>query len=493
MALTVATKKQRYLRVRRQLAAVPKPLAALLGVALILSLAWSTATAPLNGPDETAHVSYAQNLAENGHKPAYATGSGTESTEVASADYFFGLHPSVGVPGSRPNWSKADVAAFAKTEKGFTASERKNAGGPNAIAKNPVLYYVWQAGVYRVGSGLSVLDRVYLMRLANIPLFLLTVTFTWLLAGLLFRSVWAQTTATALVALQPMAAFMSGVVNPDTLLATVWAAFAYVGVRLVLLGPSRGRVTATLALLLASFLTHGRGIALIVPGVLAILLSLWRHRDRYPRAARVMPAVVVAVAVAGAVVLTHRAAYSNELTLGVHFKLTGFLTYLWQFYLPPLSFMSPPPGPSYGFHELMVREFFAGQFGSLEVNFSPWVYAVTQFVVLLLIAGLVAAVTASWRQLARVWDVVLLLVTIVVSELLLLHLVSYRSLAAQTGDPLIVGRYLIPLCAVYGVTCAFIAWAAGPRAGRFVAAGLVGMSLALQLGGLAITVGRFYG
>ncbi|HEX6713737.1 MAG TPA: DUF2142 domain-containing protein [Thermoleophilaceae bacterium] len=478
---------------RRRLVAVPKPLAVLLGVAFLLSLGWATATAPLNGPDESAHVSYVQNLAENGSKPGVAAGSGTEPTDVASADYFFGLHPSVGVGGARPNWSKADQDQFEKTQKGFTSAERKNAGGPNAIAKNPVLYYVWEAGFYRVGYGLPVLDRIYLLRLANIPLFLLTVTFTWLLAGLLFRQLWARTTAAALVALQPMTAYMSGVVNPDTMLATVWAAFAYVGVRLVLLGPSRGRLAAVLAVAAASFLTHGRGVAMIVPATLAVLLSLWRHRERHPRAARVVPAAVVAVAIVGAVVLTHRAAYGGELTLGANFTLSGFLTYLWQFYLPPLSFMTLPPGPPYGFHELMVREFFAGQFGSLEVVYSPWVYALAQFVVLGLIVGLVAAVTANWRRLAPVWDVVLLLVTTVISELLLLHLVSYRSLKGGSGDPLIVGRYLIPLAAIYGITLTFVALAAGRRAGRFVAAGLVALSVALQLGGLAITMGRFYG
>ncbi|HEX4719760.1 MAG TPA: DUF2142 domain-containing protein [Thermoleophilaceae bacterium] len=490
--MTEATKHETYPRLRERLASVPKPLAVLLGVAFLLSLAWTTALAPLTGPDETAHISYAQNLAENGHKPGVVSGSGTESTELASADYFFGLHPSVGVPNARPNWSGADRAAYAKTEKTFTSAERKNAGGPNAIAKNPVLYYVWQAGFYRIGYGLPVLDRIYLMRLANIPLLLATVTFTWLLAGLLFRSIWARTTAAALVALQPMATFMSGVVNPDTMLGAVWAAFAYTAARLVLLGPSRGRLAATLLLVVASFLTHGRGIAIIVPAVVALLLSLWRHRDRYPRAARIAPLVVVGLVIVGAVFLTHRAAYGGELTLGANFKVSGFLSYLWQFYLPPLPFMTPPPGPAYGYHQLIVQEFFGGRFGSLEIGFSAWVYAFVQALSLLMFAGLVAALIANRRVIARVWDVVLLLAVTAVSQLLLLHIVSYRSLAGGTGDPLIVGRYLLPLLAIYGVAGAFVSLAAGRRFGPFVASGLIAISLALQLGGLTLTMTRFY-
>jgi hypothetical protein len=92
-----------------------------------------------------------------------------------------------------------------------------------------------------------------------------------------------------------------------------------------------------------------------------------------------------------------------------------------------------------------------------------------------------------------VWDVALLLATIAVCELLLLHLVSYRSLSGNTGDPIIVGRYLLPLAAIYGVTGAFVAVTAGRRAGPLIASALIAISLALQLGGLTLTIGRFYG
>ena len=483
------TKHETYLRLR----AFPRPLAALLAVAAVLSLAWATATAPLDGPDESAHFSYAQNLAENGHKPSPYGGTGTLSTEVANADYFLGLHPSVGIPWSRPAWSKADLAAFARQQKSLTPAQRKNSGGPNAEGKNPVLYYVWEAAFYRLGYGLPVLDRVFLLRLANIPLFLLTIGFTWLLAAQLFRPVWVRTTAAALVALQPMAAFMSGVVNPDTLLGTIWAAFAYLAVRLVLLGPSLRRVVPLGLLVVASFLTQGRGIALVAPAVLAVMLSLWRHRERYPRAVWIAPAVTLVGAIVAAVVLTRSSAYGGELTLGAGFSIKRFLSYVWQFYLPPFSFLQPPPGPPYGFHDLFVQEFIGGRFGALEVTFSAVAYALVQLVALLVIAGVVVGAVAMRRRLARVWDVALLLVTIAGAQMLLLHLVSYRSLVGGSGDPLIVGRYLIPLCAIYGVMGAFVARAAGRRFGPVVAAGLVAISLALQLGGLALTVGRFYG
>jgi hypothetical protein len=286
---------------------------------------------------------------------------------------------------------------------------------------------------------------------------------------------------------------MSGVVNPDILLAAIWAAFAYVSVRLVLLGPSLRRLAAIALLVVASFLTHGRGIALLAPAAVAILLMLWRHRARYPRAVRIAPVVAVVLGVIAAVVLQRRGAYGGEVTLGPHFSISGFLSYLWQFYLPGLPFMTAAPGPHYGFHEMVISEFVGGRFGSLEVGFAPVVYAALQLVVVLMIAGVVAGVIAYRQQLARVWDVALLLATIAVCELLLLHLVSYRSLSGNTGDPIIVGRYLLPLAAIYGVTGAFVAVTAGRRAGPLIASALIAISLALQLGGLTLTIGRFYG
>lgn len=496
MALNVLTSSERYLRVPaglRRLRAVPRPLALLLGAGLVLSLAWATATAPLQGPDETAHVSYVQNLAENGHKPHVASGSGTESTEVGSADYFFGLHPSVGIVNARPMWSQADRRGYAAIEKGFTPAERKNAGGPNAIAKNPLLYYLWEAGAYRVGYGLNILDRAYLLRLANIPLYLATIVFAWLLASLLFGEVWLRTTATALVALQPMLVYMSGVVNPDTMLATAWTAFAYVAVRLLLLGPSRGRMAALALAVAASFLTHGRGIAIIVPAVAAVVLSLWRHRARYPRASWAVPATLGAGAVIVGAVLKLHSAYGGELTLGPRFGLRAFGSYLWQFYFPRVGGMTPPPGPHYGFRELIVQEYLGGRFGSLEVSFSDDVYRLLQLLAVGLIVAFVVAAVKRRRALRVVWDVAALLAITVVAEMMLLHLVSFRSLVGGSGDPLIVGRYLIPLTFAYGIVGAFLAWAAGRRAGPFVAAGLVAVSLALQLGGLGLTVARFYG
>ena len=55
-----------------------------------------------------------------------------------------------------------------------------------------------------------------------------------------------------------------------------------------------------------------------------------------------------------------------------------------------------------------------------------------------------------------------MLAAIAVSMIGLLHLASYRALVGS-GDPLITGRYLLPLVTVFGLAVAFVADA---RCGR---------------------------
>ena len=48
-----------------------------------------------------------------------------------------------------------------------------------------------------------------------------------------------------------------------------------------------------------------------------------------------------------------------------------FVSYLWQFYLPKLSFMDPKIGPSfYGYRQVYIESFF-GDFASFSVNYRP--------------------------------------------------------------------------------------------------------------------------
>ena len=77
----------------------------------------------------------------------------------------------------------------------------------------------------------SFFDRLYAMRLANLPLYLLTIAMTWLLAGqLLGPALWPRTVAAGAVAVQPQFAFVVAGISPDPLLTAIWAVFLVVAV-----------------------------------------------------------------------------------------------------------------------------------------------------------------------------------------------------------------------------------------------------------------------
>src|SRR3954452_21030301 len=76
---------------RTMLRRIPRPLALLLAVAALLSVAWTFTLAPFQGPDEPAHFNYSQYLAETGHRPSVNLGGHPDSTAAANALYFFNL------------------------------------------------------------------------------------------------------------------------------------------------------------------------------------------------------------------------------------------------------------------------------------------------------------------------------------------------------------------------------------------------------------------
>ena len=63
----------------------------------------------------------------------------------------------------------------------------------------------------------------------------------------------------------------------------------------------------------------------------------------------------------------------------------------------------------------------------------------------------ITALVVHRRALAAQWDVAVVLGVAVVGLLALLHAVAYRALVGAPLDPIIAGRYLLPLAALYGV------------------------------------------
>jgi hypothetical protein len=165
---------------------------------------------------------------------------------------------------------------------------------------------------------------------------------------------------------------------------------------------------------------------------------------------------------------------------------------VWQFYLPSLPGMPERLGPPYGFRQAYVETFF-GTFGSLEVEYPHWVYSALLAATLLGGAALLAALAARRSSLRREWPLAVVLLLAPAALIAVLHVAAYRSLALGSPDPLIVGRYLLPLVSLLGIGVALLVQAL-PRRVAPAAAGLVlAAGVALTLSGLGLSVLRFYG
>jgi 4-amino-4-deoxy-L-arabinose transferase-like glycosyltransferase len=477
---------------------IPRPLALLLAVSALLTVAWAFTTTPFQGPDEPAHFTYTQYLAETGARPSVLQGDKPESTQTYQALFQFNLDQLAGVYDARPAWTQLEERRYADLVERLGEAGEEDGGGPNPIAKNPPLYYAYQVVPYYVGSAGSPWDRLIVMRLASGLLIVLAVLFTWLAAAEVFAATWPRVVAAGCVALLPQLAALGGTINSDSLLVAVWSAFVWVALRLVRRGPSVRRVVALTALAGASLLTHGRGIAIVVPLAVVLAIAVLRARPGWLGALRWL---VPAAAVLLATVLVYRfalapdagGAYGGEVNLGSDGSLSlfGFLSTTWQFYFPALPGMTPRPGPEYGYQQMYIEAFF-GRFASLEIGYPAAVYALLQAVAAAGLAGLAAAVVYRRAAVRERWPQVLAAAVIAASMIGLLHLASYRSLV-YTADPLITGRYLLPLVAVFGLAVAFVVTSLRPRLSAALGTLCLASLLALNLAGLMLTFARFYG
>jgi 4-amino-4-deoxy-L-arabinose transferase-like glycosyltransferase len=463
---------------------------ALVAIAVIAAVAWTCVLPPVQGPDEDSHVAYVQRIAETRTipwsevDPPPADPGLPYSTEFAYALTYGAVTPSWGNPFARPARTDADERIWAEQDATLGPGTRAD-GGYTPAMRNPPLYYVYEALPYLAASGGSVFDRVFAMRLANLPALVAVVVFTWLIAGELFgRLRWLQTLATLAVALQPQLLHMTAVVNPDVLLAALWTAALYVMTRICTRGPSRGRLAWLGVLSVASALTQPRGVAIVVPALVVLGLVGWRRAGP----GRPRRLAVAAMALAACAVLATLTYYGVGGELSVD-RVRRLGSYVWQFYLPRLGFMDESISPSYGVGQLFDR--FVGGFGMLEAAFTPGVLRglkITALVVALLaVAGLVVRRDAVGRRL----DLVLLYGAAVVGYMALLHAAAFRSLLTSS-DPVITGRYLLPLVWIYGIAIALaVAWL--PRRWAPVAGGVaVSGVLLLQLAAIGVLFARFY-
>jgi 4-amino-4-deoxy-L-arabinose transferase-like glycosyltransferase len=478
-------------RIRR----VPRPLLAILAAAAIQAAAWAFVVAPLMAPDEINHMGYVQQLAETGHPPKGGSNAGLAySTQQGTAMLWAGLTPLVGVPEGRPSWNPLDQRAWKRTDQRLPAAARKDGAGPMGVGAYPPLYYGYEAVAFKAASGTGFFGQVLAARLANGIIYLVTIALTWLLAAELFGRGRRQVVATALVALIPQLAFLGGAVNPDTLLVAVSTAILLASVRLIKRGLSVRRVLVLAALIAAAIMTHTRGIGIIAPAFAAVAIALYLRWPGWRRAAGYGAIATGGAALGGVLYLltTTLVAGAPAAHAAKTFNVREFADYVWQFWLPRLPFMAPKIGGDYGFQQGAIETFF-GQFASLEVHYPVWVYTVLHWWWMVVAAAL-AGLAWARRQATRAnWPILVTLAVAVVALVGLLHIVAYRAMLSNPADPVIAGRYFLPLAPIGACGVAYAMGALPRRLFPWAAGLVVGGFLLLSMAGLGLTAARFYG
>jgi hypothetical protein len=479
-------------RVVAPLRSLHPALVVLLVLAAAHGVAWAVVTAPLNGPDESAHFAYAQALAENHHAPSRTGGTGSVSSAAGTVYFGLNLEPILLHPEGKPTAS-AIGRIDAQLDK-QPASALKDGTGPNAAANYPPVYYAYEAVAYELSPARSLLGRMFFMRLATTLLLVVTVWLTWLIAAELFTRTWVRTLATGLVALQPKLGFGGGIINPDLMLVMVATGALLMGLRLVRHGPTVGRVLWLAVFAGAGAVVHPRGLFLPPFAVIALGIAFvraWPGRRRaLGFAAAVVGITFACVAVSIAWSQAHAGGAISENPVG-GFSAKQFLSYLWQFYLPKLSVMDPKIGPpQYGYRQVYIDSYFSA-FASFSVSYRQVVLDLLQVLAGIGLVALWTTIVTHWYLVLARWREVTVCVVFFLGLMSLLHVVSYMNLRGST-DPVLTGRYLLPAVALYGCAIAWVASSLPRRLGVAFAGVLLGGALLLAIGGVGLSLDRFY-
>jgi hypothetical protein len=153
--------------------------------------------------------------------------------------------------------------------------------------------------------------------------------------------------------------------------------------------------------------------------------------------------------------------------------------------------MDPKVGPSfYGYRQVYIDSFF-GNFASLSVNYRPVFYDALQVMAGVGLVALYSTIVVRWRTVVSNWTVPVLSIVFFGGLMLLLHLISYSTLRGN-NDPVITGRYLLPAVALYGVAIAWVCSSLPRRFGLPIAGLLLGIAALYAVGGVGLSMERFY-
>ncbi|MBN1180141.1 MAG: DUF2142 domain-containing protein [Anaerolineae bacterium] len=337
---------------------------ALLGLFLLLGLAYSLVTPLFEAPDEIWHYAYVRYLAEGHGLPALTDNRSGANQEVAQPPLYYGAAAALNTL-----VRDDDLSAVMWHNPGFGYQSP----GTSNDNKNMLVHTRREAFPWH-GTALAV--RV--ARFVSLAFGLATVAAAWGVGREAFpdRPLWALSVA-AVVAFTPQFLFISGVASNDSAAAACATAALWSMARIVTQGVSPRRALLTGLLIGMSILTKTSALLL---GLLAIAAFWMAGRTAWRRTALLLVAAgSVALLVGGWWYARNALLYQDPLALRIH------VDSLWGRSTPASLAMLLAELPT-------VYRTFWGGFGWGHVTFPDWVYWA--------LAGALAASAVGWARMA---------------------------------------------------------------------------------------------
>jgi hypothetical protein len=420
---------------------------------ILRAVVWIGVLPAWQGPDEGAHYAYVERLANwslpNVGDPAdhASEAMATSWSHTAFDDFWHHTENRPLTPALR-RALPADPAGLSQD-------------APGALYESgyPPLYYALLVPFYRLPGLDNATNRLYAVRFGSALLGGLLVLVSFFLVRELVRDDVLALAGAALVGLPPMISQASAICNPDIGLAVAGTGLAVAALRIARRGFTWRRVVAfvLLAVATAEMKVFGPPAAAVIAAPLIVVpwLSRWTRHAFLAGLAFVTASAVGLFVVS----LDHFA----QLSLG---GLRFSAIYLWQFYLPPLPFMSVVFPHGSGLSDPVPAWWIWGYTG---VGYFGWISAPLSitFVKLGVVASAAATVGAaaglvvrrrsiSREQLVLVGSCAAAVILFVVA----LHAAEAGTMLSAQGSPgaqffgrLLQGRYLIPIVPLAVATC----------------------------------------
>ncbi len=470
-------------------------------VACLNATSWSFVSPPFQVPDEQAHFAYVEHLARTGRLPSSSTQEYAPDETLALEDLYVGqvsLQPEHQTIASSVQQAKleSDLARAA-------ASSPPGDGAAGVAATEPPLYYALEAIPYDIGAGGGVLDQLALMRLVSALMAGVTALFAFLFVREALPSApRAWTVAGLCVAFTPALGFISGAVNPESMLCAVSAIAFYCLARAFRRGLTPRLAIAIGAVAAVGLLTKLNFVGLVLGIVLGLaLLTKRAWRTVGGRAAARMSAWALAIAAVPVCAYLIANVLAHHHTLGLvspavattiaHRSIGGELSYIWQLYLPRL------PGMHVDFADISpIRNLWfdglVGQYGFEDTVFPRWVDNVAVVPAIAIAALCIREVFAHAHALRRRAAELGVYLAMASGLLALVGASSYLSFPAEAaGFP--EPRYLLPLIPLFGAVLALTVRGAGRRWAPATGSLLVVLFVAHDLFSQLQVIARFYG